>query len=133
VAVGDELGARLDAYHLRVETWRGTEASAAGDGAYGGRTWAMVETNIPMRLVMRGGPNAPQGGLVYAEGQDLITMDQAHFPLSANLRLDDEVKVLNGENAGNWLKVVEAPEIRQWRAMKQEVMVVRLETATKDA
>ena len=120
-------------YHQRADLWRQTLNPAGPDGKFTGRTWSRVAEAVPCHIVIRGGPMEPAGGLLRAEGQDLITTDKLHFSLDVHLEVDDEIQVLGGHSAGKWWKLVENPEIREWRANKQEVIGVRIETPSSGA
>ena len=119
-------------YNSLVNVHRFTENPPAADGQYQGRSWSQVGTDVPCKLVMRGGPQSPQGSsLIRAEREDLITMDRIHFALDADIDLDDEVEFRSGKLAGKWWKLTEEPEVREWRANKQEVIGIRIERPTK--
>ncbi|WP_370290245.1 DUF6093 family protein [Nocardioides sp.] len=84
------------------------------------KAWAIVATDVPVRLRSRGASSASSIGTVSTE----VARSEAHLPIGTDLRDGDLLEVTAGEHVGRVVRVVDSETGDQATALRVRVETV---------
>jgi hypothetical protein len=100
------------------DVWRETEGLNA-DGTRDTPTWARIADGVACRFQTGQSAKGPAGGFIVAESDQLDTLDQIHFELTADLQNGDVLVQTTGPDAGEYWTVRGDPK-------KQNTLIPKL-------
>lgn len=107
-------------YVDRIDVWRRAEQVDPVTGKPGDGTWSRVLRDLPCKLDLGQSSQAPAGGFVFSEGDNMFTLDELHTEAGVDLRVGDAVR-----RGGDWWIVRGDPQAFARLGNKQTLNVSR--------
>lgn len=120
---------QLALYRQRINVYRPADAAKAADGKYQGLTWSFLHYALCCYIQSAQSSFGLMASALFAEGDNLFTLDQLHVAYSVDLKPGDHFQVIYGKGLGSWYVVRGNPQESDFHANKQMLRVAKIESA----
>jgi hypothetical protein len=120
---------QLRLYRQRINVYRPADAAKAADGKYQGLTWTFLHYAACVYIQSAQSSYGLMANTVWAEGDNLFTLDQLSTRYGLDLRAGDHFQVIYGKGLGSWYVIRGNPQESDMHANKQLLRCAKLESA----